>query len=255
MNTIPTLLITGGATGIGAATVRKFVDEGWNVALIDINISEAEALCRRLDAPERLMCVEADTRSLQAMQRAVAMTLSRFGRLDCVFANAGIHRRNTIYDITDAELDLLIAVNIRGTVNTVRASIDALAVDGGGAIIINCSDQWFIGKRGNFGYGLTKGALGQITRSLALELGPKGIRVNAVCPSTITTPLVDNIFSTYAATHPDTTVAEQWADEDALFVRGKAGRPDEVADMVYYLAGAHFCTGGHYLIDGGLTAQ
>ncbi|MGM9845521.1 MAG: SDR family NAD(P)-dependent oxidoreductase [Muribaculaceae bacterium] len=255
MNTIPTVLITGGATGIGAATVRKFVDEGWNVALIDINVSEAEALCRRLGGPESLLCLQADTRSLPALQGAVSKTMSRYGRLDCVFANAGIHRRNTIFDITDAELDLLIDVNIRGTVNTVRATIDALAAGGGGAIIINCSDQWFVGKCGNFGYGLTKGALGQITRSLALELGPKGIRVNAVCPSTIATPLVDNIFSTYAASHPDTTVAEQWADEDALFIRGKAGRPDEVADMVYYLAGAQFCTGGHYPIDGGLTAE
>lgn len=251
-----TILITGGATGIGAAAVKKFVDEGWNAAFIDINVSEAERLMKRLGQPGRTMFVTADTRRRDDIAKAVSLAMEHFGGIDSVFANAGIHRKNTITDITDEELDLLIDTNIRGTINTIRAALPAMIARGGGSIVINCSDQWFVGKKANFGYGLTKGALGQMTRSLAVDLAEHNIRVNAVCAGTIATPLVDNIFEKYAASHPGTTLEELWREENALYARGSVGRPEEVAEMVYFLASerASFCTGGHYLIDGGLVA-
>lgn len=103
---------------------------------------------------------------------------------------------------------------------------------------------------------MTKGALGQITRSLSIDLGPKNIRVNAVCAGTIHTPLVDTLFDKFARVEGK-SIEEYWKDENALYARGKAGEPEEVAELVYFLASdkASFCTGGHYLIDGGLAAR
>lgn len=250
-----TVFITGGATGIGAATVRKFLDEGWNVGFTDINVGEAEALCLEAGEPDRLLFIPGNTRNREDIRHAVSATLERFGPLTSVFANAGIHRRNTLLDISDEELDLVIDTNIYGTVNTLRETVPHIVEAGGGSVVINCSDQWFIGKAHSFAYGLTKGALGQITRSLAIDLGPKGVRVNAVCPGTIHTPLVDNLFERFSSID-NKSVEEFWQEENALFARGSAGTPEEVAELVFFLASdkAAFCTGGHYLIDGGLVA-
>lgn len=250
-----TIFITGGATGIGAATVARMLSEGWNVGFMDINAEAAQNIVAA-DTTGRLLFTEGNTRSRADIHRAVEATVARFGSLDSVFANAGIHRRDTLLDISDEELDLVIKTNIYGTVNTLREAVPRIIEAGGGSVVINCSDQWFVGKAHSFAYGLTKGALGQITRSLSVDLGPYNIRVNAICPGTIRTPLVDNIFDRYAAVDGK-TVDECWAEENALFARGSAGTPEEVAALVWFLASdqSTFCTGGHYLIDGGLTAK
>ncbi|MCM1067830.1 MAG: SDR family oxidoreductase [Muribaculaceae bacterium] len=252
-----TIFITGGSTGIGAACVRKFIAEGWQVGFMDINTAEAESLCLELaSAGNRLLFTEGNTRSRSDIHRAIEATVERFGGLDSVFANAGIHRRNTLLDISDEELDLMIDTNIYGTVNTLREAVPHIIAGGGGSVVINASDQVFVGKAHSFGYGLTKGALGQITRSLSIDLGPKGVRVNAICAGTIHTPLVDKLFERFSAID-NKTVDEYWEEENALFARGHAGTPEEVAEMVLFLASdkSSFCTGGHYLIDGGLVAK
>ena len=251
-----TIFITGGATGIGAASVRKFVEEGWNVGFLDMNVEESERLVEELDAPDRVAFVEGDTRRRDDVRRAIDATVGKFGGLDSVFANAGIHRSNTLLDITDEELDLMIQTNIYGTVNTLREAVPHIIKAGGGSVVINASDQWFVGKAHSFAYGLTKGALGQITRSLSIDLGKYGVRVNAVCAGTIHTPLVDNLFEKFSKVE-NKSVDEYWAEENALYARGKVGTPAEVAELVSFLASdrSSFCTGGHYLVDGGLVAK
>ena len=250
-----TIFITGGSTGIGAASIRKFIAEGWNVGFMDINTQAAHALVDELNCPDRLLFTEGNTRTRSDIRRAVENTVAKFGTLNSVFANAGIHRCNTILDIADEELDLMIQTNIYGTVNTLREAIPPIIEAGGGSIVINASDQWFVGKPHSFAYGMTKGALGQITRSLAIDLGPKNIRVNAVCAGTIRTPLVDNLFVKFAKEN-HCSVEDYWRKENALYMRGSAGQPEEVAEVVYFLASdaSSFCTGSHYLVDGGLVA-
>lgn len=251
-----TIFITGGSTGIGAASVRKFISEGWNVGFMDFNPDGAEKLLVDIGCPERLLFTRGDTRLRGDIRNAVEATVERFGRLDSVFANAGIHRSNTLLNISDEELDNIVQTNIYGTVNTLREAVPHIIEAGGGSIVINASDQWFVGKAHSFAYGMTKGALGQITRSLSIDLGPHNIRVNAVCPGTIRTPLVDNLFDKFSA-ESGMSVEQYWKEENALYARGSAGEPEEVAALVYFLASdaSSFCTGGHYLVDGGLVAR
>lgn len=223
---------------------------------MDINKEAATALIAEVNQPERLLFTEGNTRNRADIHRAVEATVQAFGSLNSVIANAGIHRSNTLLDITDEELDLMIQTNIYGTVNTLREAVPHLIEAGGGTVVINASDQWFVGKAHSFAYGLTKGALGQITRSLSIDLGPKNIRVNAVCAGTIHTPLVDNLFQKFAEVN-HCSIDDYWREENTLYARGSVGKPEEVAEMIYFLASdaSSFCTGGHYLVDGGLVAH
>ena len=251
-----TVFITGGATGIGAASVAKFIKEDWNVGFMDNNVPAAISLQKIINVPDRLLFIEGNTCNRSEIRLAVQITVAQFGRVNSVVANAGIHRCNTLLDITDEELDLMVQTNIYGTVNTLREAVPHIVDAGGGSIVINASDQWFIGKANSFAYGMTKGALGQITRSLSIDLGPKNIRVNAVCAGTIRTPLVDNLFQQFADVN-QCSIEKYWEEENKLYARGSAGDPSEVAEVIYFLASdaSSFCTGGHYLVDGGLVAH
>lgn len=251
-----TIFITGGSSGIGAATVCKFIYMDWNVAVFDYNPEMGQELVKSINKPEQLLFIEGDTRSKEDMGRAIKLTLERFGAINSLFANAGVHGANTVLDITDEEFDRIIGTNIYGTCNTLRQITPQIINAGGGSIVINASDQFFVGKPNSFAYGLTKGALGQIVRSLAIDLGPKGIRVNGICAGTIRTPLADKIFNQFAVIN-NCTLDDYWKEEDKLYARGSAGKPEEVAELVYFLISdaASFITGGHYLIDGGLVAR
>lgn len=245
-----TIFITGGASGIGAATVSKFLSEGWNVAYTDIQQPEDK---RETD---KALFVCADSSDKAAMTAAAQQAEQVFGGIDALFCNSGIHQRNTILDISQEDLDKIIRTNIYGTTYTLQAVLPHIIRRGGGAVVLNSSDQFFVGKAHSFAYGLTKGAIGQIARSLAIDMGPYNIRVNAICPGTIHTPLVDKLFNAFSK-KDHKTIEQYWQEENALFARGEAGKPEEVAEMVYFLISdkASFCTGGHYLIDGGLVCR
>ncbi len=188
---------------IGEASVRKFAAEGWKVTFMDIDREKGDALAAEYGS--NVIFEEGDTRSRMDIKRAVASATEHFGGIDAVFANAGIHRSNTLLDISDEELDMILQINIIGTVNTLQEAVPAIIARGGGAVVINASDQCLVGKARSFAYGMTKGALGQITRSLAIDLGRQGVRVNAVCPgqyiplwSTAFSPAVQPATAAYA---------------------------------------------------------
>lgn len=247
------VFITGAASGIGLATARLMAAEGWNVAAADI---DTERLHHELEGTAGVVALlHCDIAFSEAVDAAIAAADTATGGLYAVVANAGVHGRNSVLDITDGELDRLTGINIKGTVYTLRAAARLLSSPGrGGAIVLTASDQAFIGKPGNFAYGLTKGAIAQMTRTAALELARKGVRVNAVCPGTVDTAMVHRIFDT-AHAKSGMPVDEMWAEERELFPMGRTCRADEVASAIRFLiAEATFSTGSLLKIDGGLTA-
>lgn len=248
------IYITGGASGIGEATVKLFASRGWRVTFSDLNIEGGNALAAAIG--DSALFIPADTRNRDEILGAVDGGIAKFGPLSSVFCNAGIHRSNTMLDISDDELDLLIDINIRGTVNTLKVAVPKIIEAGGGTVVINASDQSKIGKYHSFGYGLTKGALGQITKSMALDLAANQVRVNAVCPATIYTPLVSNIFSRLSQVSGK-AIEDYEVEEKAEHPIGRMGRPEEVAECVWFLAtpASSFVTGTLLSVDGGLTCR
>ncbi len=251
---IKSIFISGGASGIGAACTSLFLERGWKVVVYDRNISEGFAR-EMAGYGRRVILTEGDTRDGEALRKAAARAAEEFGGLGSVFACAGVHSSDTILDVTEDALRRMMDINIMGTVHTLQACVPHIIAGGGGSVVINASDQSLVGKPHSFSYGLTKGALGQITKSMALDLARKGVRVNAICPGTIRTPMVDAIFARCEAAGQGSE-AELWAEEAALYPLGRVGTADEVAKLVYFLASedSSFTTGALYAIDGGLTA-
>lgn len=211
---------------------------------MDKNTEDGQKLAKKLD----VLFIKGSTTNPADLENAVNETYKKYGDLDCVVANAGIHRCNTMLDISIDELDLMIDTNIKGTVYTLKAAVPYIIRKGKGSIVINASDQCYVGKPNSFGYGLTKGALGQITKSMAIDLGPKHIRVNAVCAGTIKTPLTEKLFKSFADITHGGNVESYWKAESELYPIGRVGEPYEVAELMYFLASdaASFITGGLY---------
>jgi len=246
--------ITGGATGIGRATVDRFIKEGISVGLFDRNESAAEDALRE-HGEDKLLTITGDVTNRDDVRRGVASTVERFAGLDIVFTCAGIHRNNSILDIEEDEWNAVLDINLRGTFYTLGETAPVLVERGGGAIILMGSDQCFIGKPSSLAYGASKGAIGQMAKSLAIDLGPRNIRVNAICPGTTRTPLAESAFNR-AAEAMNRDVEELWEMETARYPLGRVGAPDDIADVVYFLASddARWVTGALYAVDGGLVA-
>lgn len=253
------IVITGGATGIGAAAVVKFAREGYAVAVGDINEQAAAAVLSEVSDQvpgAEVAFFLCDVTKRDDIKHLVTGARERFGRINALFANAGIHRSNSLLTITDEELEQMVHTNVFGAVHVIQDVAQVMIEQGqGGSILINCSDQWFVGKKNNFGYGLTKGALGQITRSIAAELSQYQIRVNAICPGTIDTPIASAALGRYAE-RAHITLEQAYSEERALFPLNRIGTAEEVANMAFFIVDqATFSTGSHFACDGGLSSQ
>lgn len=249
-----TAFITGGSTGIGKASVDKFVQQGIRVGVLDTNEQAGQAL-QSEHGPDKVLFIRGDVSQQADVKQALEQTIAAFGKLSIIFTCAGIHRINTILDITEEVWDQVMNVNLKGTLFTLMEGVPHLIDNGGGAIVIMASDQALVGKRSSLAYGASKGAVGQMTKSIAQDLGDKNIRVNAVCPGTIRTPLAEAAFDHFAQLQ-GTDSETLWQQEAQSYPLQKTGTPQEVAELVYFLASdaASFMTGGLYPIEGGLTA-
>jgi len=242
--------VTGGSAGMGAATVRAFAEAGAAVAIVDVDGAAAERFAAQLNG-EGLqgLGIACDVSDEGQVKEAVARTVAAFGSLDMAFNNAGIMLPPVDSADEAAEaFDKIVAVNLRGVWASMKHELVQMRAQGYGAIV-NCSSLGgLVGGNGRATYHATKhGVLGQ-TKSIALQYGPHGVRVNAVCPGTIATPMVERM----------TAAGELDLEASAAGVPlGRLGRPEEVAAAVLWLCSdaASYVTGVALPVDAGYTAQ
>jgi len=250
------VVITGGATGIGAAAVRKFASEGYDVALLDIN-SEAGTELSEEKHRGKIRFFQTDVRHKNALQESVDQAVQQFGPPSVLFANAGIQKLSSLFSLKEEDVDAIIDVNLKGTLYAVTAVAPFMRETRSGHIVLMASDQAFVGKEGSIVYGATKGAVAQLTKSLSVELSPLGIHINAVCPATVRTPLTERIFQDIADTQFEGDIDAIWKAEAEAIPIGRVATPEEIAEVVFFLTqpASSYMTGALIPVDGGLTAQ
>ena len=238
-------LVTGAVGGIGSATVRQLVARGYNVVAEDIS-----AAVNALES-DTIAVLQGDVADSATAARAVELSIARFGRLDVLVNNAARFLRKPTEETTDEDWDGLMATNLRGPFVHTRAALPALAATKG-AIVNVTSIAGLIGQPGVTAYAATKGAIAQLTRQLAVEHAPRGIRVNAVAPGA-----VDTAFTT---AFPRRSGLDPEAAREAMLASyplGRVSSADEVAEAICFLASpaARAITGAVLPVDGGYTAR
>jgi NAD(P)-dependent dehydrogenase (short-subunit alcohol dehydrogenase family) len=246
-------LVTGAGSGIGRAAALRFAQEGAHVVVVDIHPETAKKTAQEIQALGGTAApVTADVGSEQDSARMVAEAEQLFGKLQVLFANAGVGGGQLIQDMTPEDWDRVIRINLRGNFLTCKFAVPALIRSGGGAIVTMASSMagWDTSMTGAAYMASKEGIVG-LTKSLALQLGGYGIRVNAVCPGVIQTNL---------GHHPGMTQQDLDA-RSARFAKRiplrRIGQPEDVAAAVAFLASedARHITGSTLLIDGGQTLQ
>lgn len=243
-------LVTGGASGIGRASALALVEEGACVAICDRN---EEAGLSVVDEIEALggdaMFATMDVAVVKSVNASIDEVISRYGRIDCAFNNAGVAGDDRfIADTTDEEWDKIVGINLTGVWSCLRREIHEMQPLGGGSIVNTASVAGLVGWRGGAAYSATKHAVVGLTRSAALEYARHGIRVNAVCPGVIETPMA-------AGLQKDTSgLRERLLRKHP---QGRFGQAEEIAEAVVWLfSDRSSFTNGHTLtIDGGYTAR
>lgn len=236
-------LVTGGASGIGAATCREFTRAGATVLIADLNLQAAEQLSAELPGAHALQMDVTDQAAVQAVAAAQP-------RLDILVNNAGIGHVGGVMDVQPEDFDRLMKVNVYSIYYVTQAFLPLLLASHGSIVMIG-SVAGMVGIKGRFAYCATKGAVLSMTRQLAVEY-PKELRVNAIAPGTVQTPFVEGYLHKYHA-HEIDRVREQLVARQPI---GRLGTPEDVASMVRYICSdeASFMNGAVLPLDGGWTA-
>lgn len=238
-------IVTGGAQGIGAACARRLAQDGASVSIWDVDAARGQALAAELG--ERAQFVRCDVSSKASVDAALADTLARFGRVDQLVNNAGIVRPNKFLDITEAEWDEVIGINLKGAFLVGQAVARAMVAQGGGAIVHMSSVNAVMAIPSIATYNVSKGGIAQLTRVMSLALIDQGVRVNAVAPGTIATELAQK------AVMADEAARARLMSRTPM---RRLGEPSEVADAVAYLLSdaSSYITGETLFVDGGRLA-
>jgi len=243
-----TALITGGASGMGAACAREFASAGANVVIVDLNGSLAKAVATEIGGPEPLI---GDVSDSTFCNRAVETVLARYGRLDILVNCAGIIYRAGARDTSDENWRRVMAVNVDGVFFMSRAAVGPMKNQGRG-VIVNFGSIWGgVGAAGVVAYCASKGAVHNLTRAMALDHVKDGIRINAVCPGEVNTPMV-------ASGRPSPPTPEDLKKlGETVVPMGRLADPAEIARVVVFLASdeASYMTGSMVTVDAGYTAR
>ncbi|MEX0883725.1 MAG: SDR family oxidoreductase, partial [Cyclobacteriaceae bacterium] len=243
------ILVTGGASGIGLAIARKFAAAGATIYILDFNLENGKKIEKSLqdkghDVHFKMVDVSNQSQVTQSVDDIQ-------GNLDVLINNAGVSHIGNLESTDETDLDRLYAVNIKGVYNCSRAVIGRMKQQGGGVIINMASVAASMGIPDRFAYAMTKGAVLNMTLSIARDYVNENIRCNAISPARVHTPFVDDYL---AKTYPgkEKEMYDQLAATQPI---GRMAEPEEVANMAFFLASeeASFLTGGDYLVDGGFT--
>jgi NAD(P)-dependent dehydrogenase (short-subunit alcohol dehydrogenase family) len=241
-------LITGGASGIGRATALLFAREGASVGVADLDEAGGQAVAQAIVAEGgRAIFVRCDVSLAADCQRAVQQTVEQLGGLDILFNNAGIIRRATVLETSEAEWDRVMAVNVKSVFLLSKYAIPIMAQAGGGAIINTASGWGLVGGRNAASYCASKGAVVNLSRAMALDHGAQNVRVNCLCPGDTDTPMLRDEAQQLG--QPDEDFLAEAADRPLR----RIGQPQDIAQAALYLASdaASFVTGATLVVDGG----
>ena len=243
LNQKKTCIVTGGSSGIGLSIVQLFLANNYRVFNLDLQPCEFG---------EYRQCDITNSDQVSNIIRDIADTES----IDVLVSNAGIHFSATIENTSEAELDKVFSINVKGAFSAIKSVLPSMKANNNGAIILVSSDQALIGKQNSFAYNLSKTALASMAKTTALDYAQYNIRANAVCPGTIETPLYHKAIDNYCA-KSGADKARIHQEESQLQPLGRLGQPEEVAELILFLASdkAKFITGSLQVIDGGYTAQ
>jgi len=245
-------IVTGGAAGIGQATARLFANEGAHVVVLDKDGAGAESVAAEITERGGTAAARTtDVSRADEAEAAVAFAVERFGTVDVLVNNAGIELKRPVEETTEEEWDRVLAVNLKSVFLMSKNVIGIMKAKRRGAIVNNSSVGYFIAAPNSAAYGASKAGMMALTRGMALELSPFNIRVNAVCPGVIDTPM--NERNLMRADDPD-AMRRSWFEVTPL---NRLGRPEDVANAMLFLAcdESDFITGTPLIIDGGRTAQ
>jgi len=244
-----TAIITGGASGIGEASVKVFAREGAMITIADINEAQGEKLARMIkEMSSDALFVRTDISSREDVEMMVKKTVEHFGRLDCAFNNAGLEgKQATTAEISEDEWDRIMGINLKGAWFCMKYEIEYMLKHGGGAIVNTSSAAGLMGFPGLSAYTASKHGLLGLTKTAAMEYASRNIRINAICPGVIRTPMVDRFLG------GNKELEAQFVEMEPV---GRMGMPQEVAEVTMWLCSdkASFVTGASIPVDGGMTA-